>query len=262
MLIPAHLDGTETPLLVTLDGPSLRIRRAGAADSRLPIARLARLTVRGSVTFAAETITACLQAGVPIAFLDESGQSLGQLVPVHRRREELLVLVEEAMACGSFAVARENWRAAAYRAACIRVTMAMPVRVADLRARTVARAAARLVDLAGAPLSTDALMARLEALLAAFVAERLLSEGAGLRLQGQDPDLDIAADFRGILGLELWPLAWRLARYLALHANKHRTETLLQARIARFFESHGPRLEKAFTEAMVLLRRCLREALA
>ncbi|MDW8126087.1 MAG: CRISPR-associated endonuclease Cas1 [Geminicoccaceae bacterium] len=262
MLIPAHLDGTEASILVTLDGPSLRIRRPGEAETRLPLARLARITVRGSVSFAAETLPACLRAGVPVCFLDGEGRTIGQLLPVHRRREDLAALVDEAVASGVFASVRESWRAAAHRAACIRLTLALPIRVPDLRTRTVARAAARLVDLAGAPIATDELVGRLEGLLAALVAELLLHEGAGARFQGGDPDLDLAADFRGVLGLELWPVAWRLARYLAAHANKHRRDQELQARIVRAFEAHKPRLEKVFAETAGLLRRCLREALS
>lgn len=261
MLIPAHLDGVESPLLVTLDGPSLRIRRAEAADTRLPLARLARLTVRGAVTFAADTLPACLRAGVPVCFLDPEGRTLGQLLPAHRRREDLAALVDEAVACGVFASARESWRAAAFRAGCIRVALALPIRVADLRTRTVTRAAARLIDAVGAPIATDELIGRFDGPLAALVAELLLAEGAGARFQGADPDLDLAADLRAILGLELWPAAWRLARYLALHADKHRRERERQARIVRAFEAQVPRLEKVFAEAVGLLRRCLREAL-
>lgn len=261
MLIPVHLDGVATPLLVALDGPSLLVRRAGAADLRLPLRRLARISVRGPVTFAAETLPACLAAGVPVAFLDGRGRALGQLLPLHRRHQDLAALVDEAVASGRFAPLRASWRAAIERRAIVRAVTALGLRIADLRPRTVRQAAARAVDRFGAPVPTEELEGRLEALLDGLMAELLVAEGAGLRFQGQDPDLDLAADLRAALAFELWPVTRDLARYLAAHGAKHRGESELQARLVRRFEAARPRLERAVGEALALLRRCLREVL-
>jgi hypothetical protein len=261
LLIPVHLDAVESPLLVALDGPSLLVRRAGAADLRLPLRRLARISVRGPVTFAADTLAACLSAGVPVSFLDGQGRSLGQLLPTHRRHQDLAALVDEAVASGRFAALRTDWRAAIERRSLIRAVAALGLRVEDLRARTVRLAAARAVDRLGAPVPTEELEARLEALLDGLLAELLIAEGAGLRFQGQDPDLDLAADLRVALGFELWPAIRDLARYLGRHGAKHRTEPALQARIVRRFEAARPRLERAVAEALAMLRRCLREVL-
>jgi hypothetical protein len=259
MLIPVHLDGVETPLLVALDGPSLLVRRAGAADLRLPLRRLARISVRGPVTFAADTLPACLAAGVPVAFMDGQGRSLGQLLPLHRRHQDLAALVDEAVAAGRFAALRADWRAAVERRAIVRAVTALGLRLTDLRPRAVRLAAARAVDRLGASWPTEELEGRLEALLDGLVAERLIEEGAGLRFQGQDPDLDLAADLRAALAFELWPVTRDLARYLARHGAKHRGESDLQARIVRRFEAARPRLERAMAEALAMLRRCLRE---
>jgi len=261
VLIPVHLDAVETPLLVALDGPSLIVRRAGAADLRLPLRRLARISVRGPVTFAADTLPACLASGVPVAFLDGQGRALGQLLPLHRRNQDLAALVDEAVACGRFAAIRADWRAAIVRRSAIRAVTALGLKVADLRARTVRLAAAHAVDRAGAPVATEELEERSRALLDGFVAERLIEEGAGLRFQGLDPDLDLAADLRTALAFELWPAIRELARYFARHGAKHGSEKALQARIVRRFEASLPRLDRAFGEALALLRRCLREVL-
>ncbi len=258
MLIPVHLDAVETPLLVALDGPSLIVRRAGAADIRLPLRRLARISVRGPVTFAADTLPACLASGVPV---DGQGRALGQLLPAHRRHQDLAALVDEAVACGRFAAIRTDWRAAIVRRSVIRAVTALGLKVSDLRARNVRLAAASAVDRTGAPIATEELEERFRALLDGFVAERLIEEGAGLRFQGLDPDLDLAADLRAALAFELWPAIRELARYLARHGDKHGSEKALQARIVRRFEACLPRLDRAFGEALALLRRCLREVL-
>lgn len=261
MLIPVHLDAVGSPLLVALDGPSLLVRRAGAADLRLPLRRLARISVRGPVTFAADTLSACLAAGVPVSFLDGHGRALGLLLPAHRRHQDLAALIGEAVAAGRFEALRADWRAAIERRAVITAVSALGLRVRDLRARTVWLAAARAVDRIGASVPTEDLEARLASLLDGFVAERLIDEGAGLRFQGQDPDLDLASDLRAALAFELWPLIRDLARYLVRHGAKHRSEQALQARLVRRFEAAVPRLERAFGEALALLRRQLREVL-
>jgi hypothetical protein len=261
VLIPVHLDAVETPLLVALDGPSLLVRRAGAADLRLPLRRLARISVRGPVTFAAETLAACLEAGVPVTFLDGFGRALGQLLPLHRRQQDLAALIDEAAAAGRFAALRASWRAAIERRAVVSAVTALGLRTPDLRARTVRLAAARAVDRFGSPVPTELLEARLRALFQGLVAERLVEEGAGARFQGQDPDLDLAADLDAALSFELWPLVRDLARYLAVHGRKHRQERELQARIVRRFEAARPRLERALGEALAMLRRALREVL-
>jgi len=259
MLIPVHLDAIESPLLVALDGPSLLVRRAGEADLRLPLRRVSRISVRGPVTFAAEALPACLEAGVPITFLDGWGRALGQLLPLHRRHQDLAALVDEAVAAGRFAGLRASWRAAIERRSIVAAATALGLRLGDLRPRTLRLAAARAVDRLGAPVPTETLEARLEALLRGLVAERLIEEGAGARFQGQDPDLDLAADLEAALAFELWPVIRDLARYLALHGRKHRREVELQARIVRRFEAARPRLERALGEALGMLRRCLRE---
>lgn len=262
MLIPVHLDAVESPLLVALDGPSLRVRRAGSADVRLPLRRLARITVRGPVTFAAEALPACLEAGVPVAFLDRRGHALGQLVPLRRRHQDLAALVDEAVAAGRFPAIRRSWRAAVVHAAAARTVLALGLSLPDLRPDRVHRAAARAIDRRGAGVATEELYARLFAPGASLVAELLLEEGAGARFQGADPDLDLAADLREVLALDLWPVVATLADYLARHGAKHADGKAFQARVVRRFEAARPRLALRLADAGLELRRLLREAVA
>lgn len=262
MLIPVHLDGQASPLLVVLDGPSLCVRRAGTADLRLPLRRLGRISVRGAVTFAAAVLPACLQAGVPVSFLDGRGQALGQLVPSHSRRGDLGSLLGEVIERGQAAAIRERWRAVVIREAVARTMLALGLRLEAPRPELVHRAAARAIDAVGAPLPTEEIYARLFALGVGLVAEMLLAEGAGAAYQGADTGWDLGADLREVLAFDLWPLTRNVAAYLARHGIGCGDGRSLQERIVRQFEGARPQLALRLADAGLALRRALREVLA
>lgn len=83
MLEALHLDAAERPVAVLVDGPALRLRRAGVADVFAPLARLSRVVVHGPrVQWRTEALLACAEAGVPVALMGGRGSLLALLVPL------------------------------------------------------------------------------------------------------------------------------------------------------------------------------------
>lgn len=261
-MIPLYLDAVATPLQVGLDGPALRIRQPAAADRLVPLRRLGRIVARGPVAWSGEALTACLAAGVALSLLDGDGRSVGVCLPTVRRAGDLPELIDEALALGAFEAVRNGWLGAAGRAAVLRLLQRLPLRVDDLRPRTVRRALLNRLDRIPAPLAAEDLVARVEALVLAAIGGWLLEEGAGARFQGADPELDLRRDLAELMGWEAWPVTLRLADYLARHPGKHADATALQRRIVRQLEGTIPELRRAFVRHVGLLRRCLRERLA
>ncbi len=180
---------------------------------------------------------------------------------MRRRHQDLAALVDEAVAAGRFPAIRRSWRAAVVHAAAARTVLALGLALPDLRPDRVHRAAARAVDTLGAAFATEELYARLFALGAGLVAELLLEEGAGARFQGLEPDLDLAADLREVLALDLWPVVRELAAYLARHRLEREGGRALQERVVRRFEAARPQLALRLADAGLVLRRLLREAI-
>lgn len=101
----ADSNGSRRPLVlgarvkarVEADGPALRIRAAGRAEARYPLARLSRIVASLRVEWSASALRACLETGIPIVIVGEDGAALGALHPSRpvaaafsARMEELL----------------------------------------------------------------------------------------------------------------------------------------------------------------------------
>ncbi|MCU0757097.1 MAG: CRISPR-associated endonuclease Cas1 [Xanthomonadales bacterium] len=74
-----YLSG-DTPTLVRLDGPALRIRQEGRSPMWMPLERISELVLRGTVSISAKALAAVLKAGAGIRVLDGYGQPMGELV--------------------------------------------------------------------------------------------------------------------------------------------------------------------------------------
>lgn len=183
MLQSLHLDGSERPVAVLLEGPALRVRRQGVADMFAPIPRLARVSVHGPrVQWRTEALLACLEGGIPVLFHGARGAWVGTLLParVPAPRRDLAGLLDMAAAVPGFRhrladfVRAEEARAVAE--ACGRLgarRLDPPPLPAALRAAVVASCP-----------HPDKAQAALEVLLglaAALVAGELARRGAGPR---------------------------------------------------------------------------------
>lgn len=76
-----YLDGRQH-LEVLLDGPALRVRSAGRADGRYPLARVSRVVTLGAVRWQPQALLACFHFQVPIAVLEPSGRFVRIRFPV------------------------------------------------------------------------------------------------------------------------------------------------------------------------------------
>lgn len=260
-MIPLYVDGIAAPVRILLDGPSLRLLRAGSADARYPLCRLTRLVVRGPVAWGDEALAACLAHGVPVSLLDRAGRHVGACLPTTPRAADTAALIDEAERAGVLARVLGDWQRAAERRAILTLLGRLQLAPRDLRPATVRGAMLRDLDASG-PLPGHVLLDRLEALLDAEVCAQLLAEGIGPRLQGANPAIDLRRDLRGLLAWELGPLAYGLAGYLARHGAKHRRDGDLARCLARQFEGGRERRFVVMRQSLADLRRCLREALA
>ena len=259
-MIPLYLDGSDSPIRIRRDGPSLRLLRAGTADARYPLRRLTRLVVRGAVSWDGDALAACLGHGVPVSLLDGGGRTLGACLPATARAADTAALVDEADGAGVLHGTLANWLRAAERRRILAMVQRLGLAPADLRPATVRRALVAALDAAG-PLPGQDLLERLEALLDGEVGALLLAEGIGPRLQGGTAGIDLRRDLRRVLAWELGPLAHGLAGYLARHAARHRHEPEFARRIARQFEGGRERRRAVAARCLAELRGCLREAL-
>lgn len=262
-MIPLYVDSAVAPVRVVLDGPALRLLRPGTCDGRWPLQRLSRIVARGPVTWSGEALLACLAHGIPVSLLDGQGRHVGACLPTLVKHFDTTALLDDAAQAGVLHEVCANWRRAMERRAVLAALARFPVRPRNLRPGTVARTLLDRLDDLGAPLPAELLTGRLEALLDAELGAHLAHEGLGVRYQGgEGGTVNLRHELQCLLGWELWPLAWRLADYLARHGGKHRDEVALMRRIVRQFEGDRQRRAAAAARLMAELRQCLRAALA
>lgn len=94
--LPLYLYG-RVPTHVRLDGPALLVCRAGKADARYPLGRLARVVCGLGVEWTARALAACLEHDLPIVFLDRAGQPAGYLHAAQTKPSRLDEVLEELL---------------------------------------------------------------------------------------------------------------------------------------------------------------------
>ncbi|MFN3448271.1 MAG: hypothetical protein ACK44F_06200 [Roseococcus sp.] len=122
MLDALHLDAAERPVAVLLDGPALRLRRAGMADVFAPLPRLSRVVVHGPrVQWRMEALMACAEAGVPVLLLGARGALAAVLLPVRppAQRRDLAALLDGAASLPGLRGRLENFCRAEWRRAAL-----------------------------------------------------------------------------------------------------------------------------------------------
>jgi hypothetical protein len=88
---------------VDADGPALRVRAHGRAETRYPLARVSRVIASPRVDWGAEALRACLGYGIPIVIVGDDGAPLGSLQPAQARFSRLAEDLEELLE-------RPDWR--------------------------------------------------------------------------------------------------------------------------------------------------------
>ncbi len=249
---PLYLAGRE-PLDVALDGPALRVSSPGRADGRYPLRRLSRVIVSGEVEWQTRALTACLERGVPVTFLDREGRLLGYCFGARSREMPLAERLQELLDRPDWAARYGDWRAAEERKAILRALGGHRARLSDLRP-----AAVREHLLAGhlrlaRPARVRRVHRLLVGMLAALSGEVLTRSGIRPELIGfRRRGLNLANDLTGLLEWELHATTRALLR-------ERRRERLEQPAIAAAFERAAPRLLRRGHGHLGALERWLRE---
>ncbi|PYV45101.1 MAG: hypothetical protein DMG06_03775 [Acidobacteria bacterium] len=108
-----YLDGSNG-LDVGVDGPALRVRRPGRADSQYPLPRVSRVIAVGAVHWQPDALTACRRDHKPVAVLDSRGRFvrvLSSAPPQYGLARHL----GELLAVPRFRVRYKRWYRAAER---------------------------------------------------------------------------------------------------------------------------------------------------
>lgn len=257
-----YLDAIGAPVRVHLDGPALRVERAGSADGRFPLRRVSRVVARGPVSFEGDSLVACLAAGIALAFVDARGGRLGACLPATAPRDATAFLLDEAMQAGIAANLLDGWRRAEERRQVLAAVCALGLTVPDLRRATIERhVLVRLQRMAPAA-PVELLALRTAVLIDAAVATWLVQQGLGWSWQGgHDRAIDVRRDLGSVLEVALWPELFVLVQRLQVRPHGRQRDRSVQRRLIGWFEARWPRLEAEADAALARLRRGLREAL-
>jgi hypothetical protein len=89
--------GTRLQARVDADGPSLRLRAEGRAETRFPLERVSRIVAGARVTWSAEALRACFESAITIVVMREDGSTLGSIQPARVQRARLAEALEELL---------------------------------------------------------------------------------------------------------------------------------------------------------------------
>jgi hypothetical protein len=82
---------------VDLDGPALRMRAVGKAETRFPLYRISRIVASAHVSWSSDALRACLEGAIPIVVMSKDGSPLGSIQPARPRRSPLADALEELL---------------------------------------------------------------------------------------------------------------------------------------------------------------------
>lgn len=200
----------EGKLEVAREGPALRVSRPDRASRWYPLGRLARVVSRREVRWKGEAILACLEAQVPLVFLDAEGRVCGLCVG---RSDDVVSLqshLDAVLAGPDWRERWNNWFRSQERRVIVNLHLALGWQIGDLRPAAVAlRLDTMLADRIGRDRNRRCL-GRLRALLSAQVAEGLQRCGiAPERVCGIQGGLNLGREMTRLLS---WPLRGRVLR--------------------------------------------------
>lgn len=108
-LVPLHL-AHGAGCQVMLDGPALRVFTARANARLVPLRRLSRVVSATDVRWQTKALLACMQAGVPLTFVDTRGCPQGYCHGMLRRQASLAQLLTEALGESDWMSRHAHWR--------------------------------------------------------------------------------------------------------------------------------------------------------
>lgn len=89
----------------------LLVRRPGTAVQRFPLARITRIVTGNKVAWSGRALTACLENGVTMTWVDGRGHPLGNTQPRCVKPESLTTLIETYLEMPDWTSRFDNWRA-------------------------------------------------------------------------------------------------------------------------------------------------------
>jgi hypothetical protein len=82
---------------VDADGPGLRVRAEGRAETRFPLDRLSRVVAGARLNWSAEALRACFERAIPVVIVREDGSPLGSIQPARVHRARLAEALDELL---------------------------------------------------------------------------------------------------------------------------------------------------------------------
>ncbi len=171
-----YLDG-ESTIQVRLDGPALLVTGEGRCPKRFPFRRFTRVLVSGNVEWSTPALLACLERSIAIVFLGKTGElvglCLGKGLPVYDRA----TVFEEFSNRPDWPEYYATWRTAMERRMILKLVRKIPLRVPDMRTRTVALECKNILESLGRKKRVWRTVGFLEGAAATAAAEILMEEG-------------------------------------------------------------------------------------
>jgi hypothetical protein len=195
-------------LTVSREGPALRVARPQRAARWYPLARLARIVSRRSVSWESDALLACLDARVPVIFLDPEGTVCGICIGRADDVAGLQAHLDVFLSRPDWREGWNNWFRAQERRMILNLHLALGWPMGDLRPAQVGPTLDRAVAVRLGPEASRKVLGRLRSLLAAQVLDVL--ERAGIEPQlaiGQRGELNLARELTRLMS---WPLRGRV----------------------------------------------------
>jgi hypothetical protein len=262
MMRPLYLDGSKR-MHVALDGPALRVVKAGRANGQFPLRLVSRVVVRGQVSWSTTALTACMDEGIPVTFLSRDGSVRGVCLGPAGRDASVNRLLDEMLGRPDWREGHENWRRAAERRAILKVIRRFGLSAGtDLRPATTRERIVSLLPYVHA-VAPQPLFCVCCGLVGAHVHRLLGDTGLEARFLARNGSvLALGTDFTDVLAWLTWAVVADLVIHFGEMPGEQRDTRRQRLVIVRHYEAFAPRIEEEFRLVWTIFDRWLREYVA
>lgn len=244
----------DRPLVVSLDGPALRIARTGCADQRFPLRRISRVMVSGNASWSTGALLACADAGVTVCFLTAAGTPRARWIGRATARNELAQRWQDFLDRPDWSDLYTEWRIATTRRAVRFCAWRMgwsPTRDPRTMHQAICEATRNIVNTA----ELRTIRRRLYGLAHARALEELGKVGLAAR------DISVTHLLPDLVKTIQWGLRPELTRWLAHQkrgrAPRHTGFEFDHRTVATFFERHSALVDFHLRDTLGRLQRHL-----
>lgn len=261
---PLYLIATHNqPLLIQLDGPSLRVIQSGRSDGRYPLPQISRILSSGSVQWESHALYAAMERGITITFTTPRKGRKGVLMPDALRESDSNQQLEELLEQLNGWIHLENWIASTERQAILMVQQRLPYNFHDLRPERVQQQLAGEVEKVLPQKTIHQIRKALQGYSSALVAQQMVEAGIEnqtLRsLHFNLPNEDINQMFTEIIGWDLEIVLYQAASGIRRRFGEQATlqQRAVTQRLLRTFHQRQPRVEKLIRHTIERYRNWL-----